>query len=116
MSLSAIDRKARQCAVKRIGTGAYSVTSPSGRTYTVTVTDGGATANCTCAWGQHRANARTETGCAHMRAVWAYLSDPDNLWRVCDQASETYARLRDAGYSDAQAAAEADTLVGYQEG
>jgi len=113
MSLSDVDRKARACAVTAHPYGSFAVTSPtSGNTYAVTLYDEGATAMCTCAWGQTHPFAACETGCAHMRAVWAYLVDPENLWRKVDQASATYARLRDQGASDAEAATDADEVVG----
>ena len=112
MSLSDVDRKARKCAITALPNGDFAVTSPSGPTYRVTLFDEGATAMCTCAWGQTHPFAACETGCAHMRAVWAYQTNPENVWRVTDQASATYARLRDKGFSETAAAAAADAVVG----
>lgn len=115
------EEKARECVVIKNG-DAYEVESTSGNTYRVTLFDDGASATCTCTWGQVHGVSSCEHGCSHMIAVWLY-EQGNNEWeqeeflREQDQtifdAGQAYQDAMDAGYSDADAAAAADSIVGF---
>lgn len=114
----AVARKARECKVTVDTDGLYRVESPSKSVYHVRIADGGATGWCSCPWGLHHPAAALETGCAHMRAVWARLREGEPEAEPQDAVSRAmaeYRRIRDAGGSEAEACAAADAIVGYVE-
>lgn len=119
--MNAVEIKARQCRVERWPDGVYSVESPSGATHEVTPLDEGASGQCTCSWGHIHAAASMEKGCSHMRAVWMYEQGRANdaqeadFQAGVDLAIETNERMLAAGFSEDDAAADADAMVGYVE-
>lgn len=70
-SRASVMAKAMDCVVRYTGSGVFDVTSPSGRTYTVSVGYGDSIEHwdCTCPW-QTVGNGRC---CAHARAVEVWL-------------------------------------------
>jgi len=64
-----LQHKSRTHEVTQIGAYRYEVTSGhSGETYTVELTDGGAT--CSCSWGAYRPYADRRSGCSHVLSVY----------------------------------------------
>ena len=123
--LRAVEQKARECEVEYWRyEDLYTVRSPSGKVYEIRVRDEGASGTCNCAWGQVHPDASLENGCSHLRAVWAYLRAPDDHSASYEEAlreaealardcGEAYEAARAAGYSEADAAAAADSMCGY---
>lgn len=70
-SRASVMAKAMDCVVRYTGSGVFDVTSPSGRTYTVSigVDEAPEAWTCGCEW-QTLGNGR---GCAHVRAVEVWL-------------------------------------------
>lgn len=129
--LRAVEQKARECEVEYWRyEDLYTVRSPSGKVYEIRVRDEGASGTCNCAWGQVHPDASLENGCSHLRAVWAYLRAPDakafeaesdaayeaalrEAEALARDCGEAYEAARAAGYSEADAAAAADSMCGY---
>lgn len=98
----AIQTKSRLHEVKQLGPESFEVTSgASGKQYTVTLMETGAT--CSCEWAKYRPSENNgQSGCSHVVAVYQWTeknrgAQSVSAWADLEEAGRQHRKVLDIG-------------------